>query len=388
MLGQPISMLIPEVVGFRLVDRLPEGRDGDRPRADDHRAPPQVRRRRQVRRVLRPGPRVPDDRRSRDARQHVAGVRRDHRDLPDRRDDARLPAPDRPRRRAREAGRGVREGAGPVPDVDGAPDPVYTATLELDLVDGRAEPGRARSGRRIACRCARRRSSSSRRSTTMLSERKPKAARRKPGETARRRRDARPRPSRSVEVPPGLEELDHGAVVVAAITSCTNTSNPSVMIGAGLLARNAVQARADGEAVGEDQPRARLAHRHRVLQGGRPARGTSPSSASTSSATAARPASATAARCPSRCRSIVKDKNLVVASVLSGNRNFEGRIQSQVRANYLASPPLVVAYALAGRMQVDLTTEPLGTDRNGAAGVPQGHLAERARDPGDDAAAR
>ena len=61
----------------------------------------------------------------------------------------------------------------------------------------------------------------------------------------------------------------------------------------------------------------------------------------------------------------MKDRNLVVASVLSGNRNFEGRIQSQVRANYLASPPLVVAYALAGRMQVDLTTEPLGTDRDG-----------------------
>ena len=68
---------------------------------------------------------------------------------------------------------------------------------------------------------------------------------------------------------------------------------------------------------------------------------------------------------PDDVSKIVKDRNLVVASVLSGNRNFEGRIQSQVRANYLASPPLVVAYALAGRMQVDLTTEPLGTDRQG-----------------------
>ena len=62
---------------------------------------------------------------------------------------------------------------------------------------------------------------------------------------------------------------------------------------------------------------------------------------------------------------IVKDQNLVVASVLSGNRNFEGRIQAQVRANYLASPPLVVAYALAGKMQIDLTSEPLGTDLQG-----------------------
>jgi aconitate hydratase len=77
-------------------------------------------------------------------------------------------------------------------------------------------------------------------------------------------------------------------------------------------------------------------------------RRTSISSASTSSATAARPASATAGRCPTRSRR-GRERGLVVASVLSGNRNFEGRIQQDVRANYLASPPLVVAYALAGR---------------------------------------
>src|SRR6476469_4484887 len=68
---------------------------------------------------------------------------------------------------------------------------------------------------------------------------------------------------------------------------------------------------------------------------------------------------------PEPVATIVKDRNLIVASVLSGNRNFEGRIQSQVRANYLASPPLVVAYALAGRMQIDMTTEPLGEDSTG-----------------------
>ena len=148
------------------------------------------------------------------------------------------------------------------------------------------------------------------------------------------------------------------------------------------------QARPDGEAVGEDQPRAGLEGRHRVLQAPPGCSSISTSSASTSSATAARPASATAVRCRTRCPKIVKDRNLVVASVLSGNRNFEGRIQPQVRANYLASPPLVVAYALAGRMQVDLTTEPLGHGSRRPAGVPQGHLADRARDPGDDAAAR
>ena len=82
----------------------------------------------------------------------------------------------------------------------------------------------------------------------------------------------------------------------------------------------------------------------------------------------------------------VEARNLVVASVLSGNRNFEGRIQQQVRANYLASPPLVVAYALAGWMTMDLTTEPLGIGSDGTAGVPARHLADRARDSGDDAA--
>src|SRR5204862_480448 len=68
---------------------------------------------------------------------------------------------------------------------------------------------------------------------------------------------------------------------------------------------------------------------------------------------------------PEPVSSLVRDRNLVVASVLSGNRNFEGRIQSQVRANYLASPPLVVAYALVGKMQVDLTCDPLGTGSDG-----------------------
>src|SRR4029434_7802075 len=71
---------------------------------------------------------------------------------------------------------------------------------------------------------------------------------------------------------------------------------------------------------------------------------------------------------PDEVAAEVEARNLVVTSVLSGNRNFEGRIQQLVRANYLASPPLVVAYALAGRMTLDLTTEPLGVDRNGEAG--------------------
>ena len=81
-------------------------------------------------------------------------------------------------------------------------------------------------------------------------------------------------------------------------------------------------------------------------------------------------------------------RQLVVASVLSGNRNFEGRVQQQVRANYLASPPLVVAYALAGSMTLDLTTEPLGVGKDGAPVYPARHLADRAGDSADDASRR
>ena len=81
----------------------------------------------------------------------------------------------------------------------------------------------------------------------------------------------------------------------------------------------------------------------------------------------------------------IREGNLVVASVLSGNRNFEGRIQQEVRANYLASPPLVVAYALAGTMDIDLLREPLGHGKDGAAGVPARHLADAGADRGDGA---
>ena len=158
--------------------------------------------------------------------------------------------------------------------------------------------------------------------------------------------------------------LDHGAVVIAAITSCTNTSNPSVMIAAGLLAQKALArglapqpwvktSLAPGslvvteylEAAGLMAPLAELGFRL-VGYGCTTCIGNS-------------------GPLPEEVSAEVKARDLVVASVLSGNRNFEGRVQQQVRANYLASPPLVVAYALAGRMTVDLTTEPLGRDPEG-----------------------
>jgi aconitate hydratase len=168
-----------------------------------------------------------------------------------------------------------------------------------------------------------------------------------------------------LEAPPEIAEgLDHGAVVVAAITSCTNTSNPSVMIGAGLLAKRAVErglarkpwvktSLAPGSKVVTDYlekagliPYLDMLGFNLVGYGCTTCIGNS-------------------GPLPEDISKAVAERNLVVCSVLSGNRNFEGRIQPQVRANYLASPPLVVAYALAGRMTIDLTTEPIGKDRDG-----------------------
>ncbi len=159
-------------------------------------------------------------------------------------------------------------------------------------------------------------------------------------------------------------ELDHGRVVIAAITSCTNTSNPSVMIGAGLLARNALAkglsrkpwvktSLAPGSTVVTDYLRqAGLDEALDGLQFNLVGYGCT-TCIGNSGPLAEEISAAIAA------------KDLAVCAVLSGNRNFEGRINQDVKANYLASPPLVVAYALAGRMDLDLTTEPLGEGADG-----------------------
>ena len=172
-------------------------------------------------------------------------------------------------------------------------------------------------------------------------------------------------PSQGVAVAePAFDALDHGAVVVAAITSCTNTSNPSVMIGAGLLAKNAVArgltvkpwvktSLAPGSLVVIEYLKAAGLLKY-LDQLGFSLVGYGCTTCIGNSGPL-----------PEAVSAAVADRNLVVASVLSGNRNFEGRIQPQVRANYLASPPLVVAYALAGRMTVDLTSESLGRDEAG-----------------------
>jgi aconitate hydratase len=158
--------------------------------------------------------------------------------------------------------------------------------------------------------------------------------------------------------------LDHGHVVIAAITSCTNTSNPSVMIGAGLLARNAVErgltrkpwvktSLAPGSTVvTEYLERAGLTEYLDALQFNLVGYGCTTCIGNSGPL-------------PAEISAAVEKNDLTVCSVLSGNRNFEGRINQDVKANYLASPPLVVAYALAGRMDLDLIGEPLGEGSDG-----------------------
>jgi aconitate hydratase len=159
-------------------------------------------------------------------------------------------------------------------------------------------------------------------------------------------------------------QLRHGSVVIAAITSCTNTSNPSVMIGAGLLAKKAVEkglrtapcvktSLAPGSKVVTDYldqagltPFLEQLRFNLVGYGCTTCIGNS-------------------GPLPDEVSAAVAEGELVVCSVLSGNRNFEGRIQQEVRANYLASPPLVVAYAIAGTVDIDLQKDPLGTGKDG-----------------------
>jgi aconitate hydratase len=175
------------------------------------------------------------------------------------------------------------------------------------------------------------------------------------------------RPSRPVPVRIGagpVFDLDHGSVVIAAITSCTNTSNPQVMLGAALLARKAVErgltakpwvktTLAPGSKVVMDYyekaglvPYLEKLGFHLVGYGCTTCIGNS-------------------GPLPEAISAAVQEHDLAVAAVLSGNRNFEGRINPDVKMNYLASPPLVVAYAIAGTMDVDMVRDPLGTDQDG-----------------------
>lgn len=222
-------------------------------------------------------------------------------------------------------------------------DPVFTDTLELDL--GEVQPslsGPKRPQDRVLLENA-----SQEFAKAMDSEFK------KAGELAKR-----------YKVEDSNFDLGHGDVVIAAITSCTNTSNPSVMLGAGLLARNAVAkglktkpwvktSLAPGSQVVEEY------FRKAGLQPALDALGFNLVGFGCTTCIG------NSGPMPDAISKAINDNDLVAAAVLSGNRNFEGRVNPDVRANYLASPPLVVAYALAGSLQVDLMKDPLGTGSDG-----------------------
>ena len=225
------------------------------------------------------------------------------------------------------------------------PDPVFTSVLALDA--GAVEPSLA-GPRRPQDRVA-------------LSTAAP-AFGRALGATFGKKRGK----DRRFKVPRAGHDLGHGDVVIAAITSCTNTSNPSVMLGAGLVARNAVKrglavkpwvktSLAPGSKVVSDYLK-KAGVQKDLDRLGFNLVGYGCTTCIGNSGPLPGPISETIAA-----------NDLVVCSVLSGNRNFEGRISPDVRANYLASPMLVVAYAIAGSMNVDLLNDPLGHDRRGRA---------------------
>ena len=160
--------------------------------------------------------------------------------------------------------------------------------------------------------------------------------------------------------------LGHGAVVIAAITSCTNTSNPSVMVAAGLLAKKAVEKGLSVHA----HVKTSLAPGSRVVSDYLDEAGLTPYLEALGFHTVGYGCTTcigNSGPLPDPVVAAINEGDLVAASVLSGNRNFEGRVHPHVKANYLASPPLVVAYALAGRVDLDLTAEPLGVDGDGNA---------------------
>jgi aconitate hydratase len=188
-----------------------------------------------------------------------------------------------------------------------------------------------------------------------------------PADPAVGRNGDRPTAAAEVTLDDGTRtSVDHGSVVIAAITSCTNTSNPSVMIGAALVAKKAVEAGL------ERKPwvKTTLAPGSKVVMDYYERAGLTPYLEKLGFSLVGYGCTTcigNSGPLPEAISAAVAENDLAVVSVLSGNRNFEGRINPDVKMNYLASPPLVVAYALAGTMDIDLTTEPIGTGSSGQA---------------------
>jgi aconitate hydratase len=341
MLGQPVSMLIPEVVGFKLTGALPEGSTA----TDLVLTVTEMLRRKGVvgRFVEFYGPGV-----------------------------GKLPLADRATIGNMAPEYGATCGFFPVDEVtldylrltgrapervalveayakaqgmwwqDGVQDPLFTDTLELDL--STVEPslaGPKRPQDRVALSAAKR----------SFEDALPALAGDSPADA---------------EVPVAGKDfkLHHGDVVIAAITSCTNTSNPGVMIAAGLVAKKAAE-RGLGR---KPWVKTSLAPGSRVVTDYLAKAGLQPYLDRAGFGLVGYGCTTcigNSGPLPDEIAEAVTDGKLVVAAVLSGNRNFEGRVHAQVKANYLASPPLVVAYALAGSLRTDVTAEPLGTGKDG-----------------------
>ena len=182
-------------------------------------------------------------------------------------------------------------------------------------------------------------------------------------------RDQHPAPHTSEQVPPATfrgvqSEIRHGSVLIAAITSCTNTSNPSVMLAAGLLAKKAVERGLSVNPVVKTS----LAPGSRVVSDYLDRTGLQlylDQLGFNLVGYGCTTCIGNSGPLPATVEDAISKYDLVVASVLSGNRNFEARVHQSIKANFLMSPPLVVAFALAGRVDIDLSREPIGTDKNG-----------------------
>ena len=344
MLGQPISMLIPQVVGFRLNGQLPEGTT-----ATDLvlMVVEMLRKEGVVGKFV-----------------EFFGDGLDHLPLADRATIANMapeygatcgffPIDNETLDYLRLSGRGEAQ----IALVEayareqllwrepGAPEVDYSSVIELDL--GSVEPclaGPKRPQDRVPL----------------------KSVREKFQQALAALKQERKQPSHAITTTINNEriELDDGAVVIAAITSCTNTSNPSVMIGAGLVAKKAA---ARGIRV-KPWVKTSLAPGSRVVTDYLDKAGLLDALNSLGFNVVGYGCTTcigNSGPLPEAVSNAIRDGNLSVCSVLSGNRNFEGRVHAEVRMNYLASPPLVVAYAIAGHMDIDIQNEPLGTDRDG-----------------------
>ncbi|MBI5304835.1 MAG: aconitate hydratase AcnA [Chloroflexi bacterium] len=239
---------------------------------------------------------------------------------------------------------------------DATPDPVFTDTLELNLAE--VEPslaGPKRPQDRVALRDLK---TALRKSLTApVKERGYGLSDTEAGKTVPVTWDAQSK------IENRKSEISHGAVVLAGITSCTNTSNPSVMIGAGLLAKKAVEA---GLTV-KPHVKTSLAPGSKVVTEYLDKAGLTPFLQKLGFYTTGYGCTVcigNSGPLPDPVSKAINENNLVAAAVISGNRNFEGRVHAQIKANFLASPPLVVAYALAGTTDINLETEPLGAGKD------------------------